>query len=60
MDFDVFDLRKLHVLPFILCYETVHANLLTLKGDGQIYFVTLIIWHIQCVCNHSAEFVVIF
>jgi hypothetical protein len=39
-------LRKLHALPFTLCYEfnSVHANLLILiKRDGQIYFVIIII-----------------
>jgi hypothetical protein len=35
--------RKSHALPFILCYELVHANQLILKGDGQIYFVIIII-----------------
>jgi hypothetical protein len=37
--------RKLHALPFILCYEfnSVHVNLLILKGHGQIYFVIIII-----------------
>jgi hypothetical protein len=37
--------RKLHALTFSLFYEfnSVHANLLLLKRDGQIYFVIIII-----------------
>jgi hypothetical protein len=37
--------RKSHALPFILCYEfnSVHVNLLILKGNGKIYFVIMII-----------------
>jgi hypothetical protein len=48
--------RKLHALPFILCYEmnSVRVNLLISKDLFCNYY------HIQCVCNHSTELVVIF
>jgi hypothetical protein len=52
--------RKLHAVPFTLCYEfnLVHVKLPILKGDGQILFWNY--YYIQCVWNYSAEPVVIF
>jgi hypothetical protein len=46
--------RKLHALRFILCYEfnSVHVSLLILDLFCNYC-------HTQCVCNHSAEIVVI-
>jgi hypothetical protein len=37
--------RKLHALPFTLCYKlnSIHVNLLISKGYGKIYFVIIII-----------------
>jgi hypothetical protein len=37
--------RKLHALPYILCYElnSVHVNPLISKGDDSIYFVIIVI-----------------
>jgi hypothetical protein len=47
MDFEVLiSVRKLLALPFLLGYElnSVHVNLLILRGDDQIYFVVIIIY----------------
>jgi hypothetical protein len=51
--------RKLHSLPFILCYElnSVHVKQL-IKRRWLDLFCNY--YHIQCICNHSTALVVIF